>query len=74
MGFDEILSTKKYKVAVRGMNTASVSAPHAEAAPAAGPAVRQPPRLGKNGGIRQAETEYSKLGIAKIETSSRHFC
>ena len=25
-------------------------------------------------GIRQAETEYSKLGIAKIETSSRHFC
>jgi hypothetical protein len=29
---------------------------------------------GRNGGIRQAETEYSKLGIAKIETTSRHFC
>jgi hypothetical protein len=29
---------------------------------------------GKKGGIRQAETEYSKLGIAKIETTSRHFC
>jgi hypothetical protein len=28
----------------------------------------------RNGGIRQAETEYSKLGIAKIETTSRHFC
>src|SRR6516162_6641673 len=28
----------------------------------------------RNGEIRQAETEYSKLGIAKIETTSRHFC
>src|SRR5262249_11038058 len=27
----------------------------------------------RNGGIRQAQTKYSKLGIAKIETTSRHF-